>query len=369
MYQALERHCGDVTSLGPTGNKLELAGKAVARGLRTLLHHNIDATHTVILSKALARSFRRRLAEGKFDVIFAPVAATELAYLETTLPIVYYGDLTARLFHGYAANVAGLSSWSVRQSELIERRALTRANHLVYASQWAADSAVAHYDVPREKISVVPMGANLDEAPSAEQVVAARKRLRENQCQLLFIGVDWERKGGDIALAALHELRERGINARLIVVGCRPPNASSGPELELIPFLDKAVKTDRHRLTDLLLHSDFMLFPTRREAYGIVCCEANACGLPLVVSDGGGVPVRSGENGILLPASASGREYADTIQALLADPARYMQLVEGGRKAYESSLNWDAWGRSMGRIFRHVAACEVPGSNRISVSG
>ena len=363
MHRSLSRHAGEVTSLGPACQKLELAGKAAAKAIKLLSGYKVDATHTEILSKSLARTFKRRLAAAKFDVIFAPAAATELAFLDTELPVVYYGDLTARLFRDYAPNVSGLSDWSLKQLEEIERRALTRADYLVYASQWAADSAVNAYAVPREKVTVIPMGANLDEVPAFNEISAARQSGASKECRLLFVGVDWERKGGDVALAAMRELRFHGIDARLTIVGCFPPAGISDPNLQVIPFLNKSIADDRKLLNELFLRSDFMLFPTRREAYGIVCCEANAFGLPLIASNGGGVPVWNGENGILLAADAHPGQYADAVQRLITDPEQYRALAMAGRKTFESRLNWDAWGKTMAHILNAAAARGARTSN------
>jgi glycosyltransferase involved in cell wall biosynthesis len=354
MFRAVEQHCGEVTALGPAAEGWWFAGKVVRRLSRVVLRKNIDYSHTVALSRILGRAFRRKLSQhDSFDLIFAPAAATEIAFLDTALPIVLYGDLTAKLFQNYAANLTDLSPWSVAQLELVEGRALHRASHIVYASEWAARSAVHDCHISPEKISVLQLGANLDEVPTARQI-NARQPPSQNECRMVFIGVDWERKGGDTALAAMRRLRERGVNATLTVVGCVPPNAINEPNMRVIPFLDKGLAKDQQQLIRLLLESDFMLFPTRREAFGVVCCEANACGIPLIVSDAGGVPVRNGENGILLPAGTSGHDYADAVQALLNDPKRYLQLAHGGRQAFESRLNWDTWGRSMAGVFRQV---------------
>src|SRR5438477_6148080 len=172
MREALERHCGEVVSLGPAGQSWYFTGKVIRRLIRIFLRRNIDYSHTVLLSKAMARIFQRRLSRQAFDVIFAPAASTEIAFLETNLPIVHCGDLTARLFRDYAAHLVGLSAWSIEQTEFIESRALQRAAHLVYSSDWAARSAVQDYGVPNDKVSVVPIGANLDEIPMAEDVLA-----------------------------------------------------------------------------------------------------------------------------------------------------------------------------------------------------
>jgi glycosyltransferase involved in cell wall biosynthesis len=353
MISALKRTGSDVTSLGPAGRPLYFAGRVLRRGVLLPIGKNIDYTHTVLLSKALNPIFRRRLSRGAFDLIFAPAARTEFAFLETDLPIVYYTDLTARQFRDYARNLRGLTPWAVKQTEELERRAYANAAHVVVASDWAAQSALRDYHVAQERLSVVPMGANVSEVPPLEEITALRSK-GPSGCRLLLVGVDWERKGGAIALETMCKLRERGINAELTVVGCSPPRHSTHPNMHVIPFLDKSVPSQRQRLNELLLHSDFMLFPTRREAFGIVCCEANAFGLPIIASDAGGVPVWNGRNGILLPSDAGAQAYADEIHALIDEPARYRGLALRGRQTFENTLNWDAWAFSMAGIFRKV---------------
>lgn len=364
MMTALQRNCGEVTSLGPAGKALYLAGGLIRRGILLPLGKNIDYTHTIVLSKALAGTFRRRLGRTRFDVVFAAAARTELAYLETDLPVVYYIDQTARQFRDYARNLRGLTDWAVEQTEHLERRAFWRAEHIVFPSRWAAESALQDYGVPQEKISVIPMGANIEGIPALEEITSRRSKGASGNCRLLFVGVDWERKGGAIAMNAMCKLRERGVNAELTVIGCSPPAGCTHPKMHVIPFLDKSIPGNRERFNKLLLASDFMLFPTRREAFGIVCCEANAFGLPVLASDGGGVPVWDGENGILLPVEAGGAAYADAIQGLIEHPARYLPLALGGRRTFEERLNWDAWGRSMTAIFRDVLLAH-PGRVRV----
>src|ERR1700674_4114764 len=83
MFQALEEHCDQVVSLGPAGQGWSFTGKLARRTVRALFRQNIDDSHTVALSKALASLFQRRLAESAADIIFAPVAATEIAFLRT----------------------------------------------------------------------------------------------------------------------------------------------------------------------------------------------------------------------------------------------------------------------------------------------
>jgi glycosyltransferase involved in cell wall biosynthesis len=356
MLRALENHCGQIVSLGPVGESwlVKAKTKVIRRTVRVLFRKDIDDSHTIILSKAWASIFRKRLAASGADIVFAPVASTELAFLKTELPVVYFSDLTARLYRNYFTHLVNLSTWSLKQTETIEARALYRADHVVYPSEWAAHSAIQDYGVPNEKISVFPMGANIDELPTRDEIAAARNRKQEGQCRLLFIGRDWERKGGDIALGAMRVLRAHGINATLTVVGCSPSQGVDDANLHVIPFLDKNILEQRRKLNELLLESAFMLFPTRRDASPVVCGEASAFGLPLIVPDIGGLAVWQGQNGVKLHVNASPTEYANVVESLWYDPVGYRTLAASARRTYEERLNWDAWGRSMSSVFNQV---------------
>ena len=116
--------------------------------------------------------------------------------------------------------------------------------------------------------------------------------------------------------------------------------------MTVIPFLDKKDEQDSERLAHLLATSDFLLLPTRSECYGIVFCEANAYGLPVMTTRTGGIPgvVEDGENGFMLPMSAGGSDYAKLIADILSDEGRYANLRKSSRAAFDERLNWDAWG-------------------------
>jgi glycosyltransferase involved in cell wall biosynthesis len=119
--------------------------------------------------------------------------------------------------------------------------------------------------------------------------------------------------------------------------------------MKVIPFLDKNNLNDRAKLINLLLNANFLLLPTRSEAYGIVFCEANAFGLPVIATDTGGVSeiVKNGYNGFLLSRNAEASDYARTIMQIWNDESKYFELVQNSRKSYDQRLNWDAWGKKV----------------------
>ncbi|NJR38439.1 MAG: glycosyltransferase family 4 protein [Leptolyngbyaceae cyanobacterium CSU_1_4] len=300
----------------------------------------------------------KQICEAGCNFIVAPIASQEISLLNTSVPIVYLSDSTAKLFcqeHLYT-HVPGQQSQLDRATldkiELFEAIALTKAVHLIYPSQWAAQSAIEDYSVAPSKVSVIPFGANLEHPPSTSEVLQNRHTHSLVPCRLLFIGVDWQRKGGDVAFQTLLELLHRNINAELVVVGSVPPPHIRHEKLTVIPHLDKNCPQHRHRLNQLLQHSHFLLLPSRAECYGIALCEAGAFGLPVLTTDVGGIStiVRNGQNGYLLPLSACGLDYADRLVQILADPAHYQQLVVGARTEYDQRLNWNCWADSVQRL-------------------
>ncbi|WP_263360087.1 glycosyltransferase family 4 protein [Acidicapsa ligni] len=357
MAKALQAHVGDVVYLGPDkslATKFIIDNTARANRFWFRLTRKVLITdHNRILSHRLARFFLARMAAEHCDILFAPAASVEIASLKTSLPIVYSSDTTWADVVNYYPEFSSLSSLSRHEGEWIEAAAIRRADAIAYPSEWAARSAREHYKADPAKIHRLPFGANLESVPSRE---AALRHPLNGRIQLLMIGVDWERKGGAIALECLKTLLDNGVDAHLTLCGCVPPPGFEHPRMHVIPFLNKNQPEDRLNISRLFLDAHFLLLPTRAEAMGIVTCEASAHGLPALVTDTGGTrgALNPGINGFLLPLDARGDAYAEKILDIVATPTRYAALVASSRDEFERSLNWDTWGRSMHSLMEQI---------------
>lgn len=349
MARALQKYCGDITPIGPLKPFGQLVGKAVNKAVNYLTGRRYLYSHTKSLSGQFARLIEPKILGKNFDIIFGSAASTELAYLHTDVPVVYTSDSTVALMIDYNPSFSRVLNSSLRAADAIERRAIEKASLVLYSSTWAAQSAVNHYHASSAKVRVIPFGANLDEYPDA---VAVLKKAPSRECHLLFIGVDWDNKGGPIAYEALLGLEKLGIPASLTVVGCVPPKQFHHQEMRVVPYIDKNDAKGRALLSELYSAADFFLLPTRTECYGIAFCEACAFGLPVIATDTGGVSeiVKNNSNGFLLHESARGADYAKVISDVYSDPARYMDLRKSCREQFEMRLNWDAWGTQVARF-------------------
>ena len=320
-------------------------GMLVDKSAKLLLKKSFAFRHTLSVSKRYAQIANERLAHHTFDVVIALSGATELAFLETDTPTVLIEDANFALLHNYHAHFSSLLESSAYQLHTLQTKGISKADLILYSTRWAAQSAIEHYGADERKVRIIPFGANLEHIPSRESVLAREQS--DDCCRLLFVGVDWEKKGASIALEALVALEQLGISAELTVCGCVPPKNVSHPRMKVIPFLDKNDDEQRQKLAMLYMQSDFFILPTRNECFGIVFCEASAFGLPCIATRTGGVSevIQDGINGFTLPYDARGDTYAELIARLYCDTPMYKQLVQTSRQRFETWLNWDTWGQ------------------------
>lgn len=279
------------------------------------------------------------------DVIVSP-STLPLAYLKSDIPAVVWTDATFHSLLDFYPEYRGLSARAIAEGDATEKAALERCTLALYASEWAARSAVSHYGAKPDKVRVIPMGANLAASDDEQQVASSVASRPMDRCELLLIGVDWERKGCRIAVDAAVELNRRGLPTTLTIVGCTPPADQVVPEcVNIVGFVDKRSEEGMERVRSLLRNSHFLILPSRAECYGIVFAEANSFGVPVLTSKVGGTPsaVNEGTSGFLVEMQspmAEVNDYCDAILQTMSYPETYRRLGMSAFEEFRSKLNW-----------------------------
>lgn len=304
-------------------------------------------------AKYFSKQLQNELKKRPVDVLFVSASSQLIAYLETDIPIIYMTDATFQQLQGYYSSFSNLAAYNIKQGIELDKKAFKNASYCMLASEWNRNSAINDYGIDVGKISVVPCGANLDMIPGASEISMGSS----SQCNLLFLGVEWERKGGEIALETFRLLKQKEMNPHLHIIGCVPPHDfSQEKNITVTPFLDKNKKEDLRLLHQIFLQTDFLLLPTRAECAGVVFSEASAYGIPSITTDTGGVStyVKNGINGFVLSLDAAADQYAKKIENLYFDKQKLKDLKLSSRKYYEESLNWDFWGRQFQQIAQRL---------------
>lgn len=312
---------------------------------KRIFNRGFNRNHFIAKAFLASKKLQKALKTSDTDVIFAPTTIADIAFLKTDKPIIYLNDATFHQLLNYYGGMSGFGWLSKKTTVFLEKLALQKSDSLIFSSNWAAQHVVDFYNIPKEKVHVIKFGSN---AKVPDRIV---EKEYSGEIIFLFLGVEWERKGGQIALDAIKILRDRNYPVKLQVVGCIPP-VEENEAMKVIPFLNKNNPEEAQQIFNFLQHSHFMLMPTRADCTPISFCEAASYGLPVISTDTGGVAavVESGETGILLPIEANAKQYADQIEKLLQNPEHIRCLSQNARKKYENELNWAVWGVELGKI-------------------
>jgi glycosyltransferase involved in cell wall biosynthesis len=120
------------------------------------------------------------------------------------------------------------------------------------------------------------------------------------------------------------------------------------------------MKPESPELADAFAAADFFLLPSRHEPFGIVVLEAWSAGLPVVVSDAGGLGelVRPGVDGLIVP-TGDGDAFAHAVATVLAMNRRGADLAEAGRRRVLQDYTWTAVARRLGRLYEELTSGRI----------
>lgn len=305
-----------------------------------------------------ARSGNRRLkAAGQFDAVLTAYPP-DAANIETDSPLLIVHDAAwTQLVDFYPGTERHrIAPETLNGGIELDKRGLSRCCHAIYCSQWAVEGVVRDYGVPRWKLSVAPLGSSIVNPPQREDVERFLKSRLQGPMRLFFLGVDWHRKGGDMAVAVAEQVATLGISVELHVAGCEPPKPVPA-WVKVHGLLRKNNPAEAATLRNLFETCDFFIMPTRADAFGIVYGESAAFGMPVIASDVGGVrEAACGEWALTLPLDTAPRIIAEWATSLFEDRAEYERLAWLARESYETRLNWPAFCR---HIVEVVVACKA----------
>ena len=356
MAHALADAGMDIEFIGNLKRKLPPFFKIKQAYKKILCDQRESPRFNIVAAKHYSEQAAKKLATLSVDAIVSPLI-NPIAYLDCKQPIVLWTDALYASLLGFYPPFSYHSSSSILQGNEITNACLSRCSLAIFSSDWAAHSALELYGVSREKVKVVPFGANIDYWPPSDQIKTIVKQRAHDKIKLLFLAKSWERKGGDVVLAVAKALHEAGHAVELNIVGYNPPAmASMPPYVNCLGYISKHKPEGKTRLRQLLAETHFLFVPSRAEAYGIVFCEANAFGVPCLTTYVGGIStiVKDNINGMTFGVDASVTTYCDYIVNLMADRKRYEAMALASYQEFVTRLNWQSAAREVKGLIQGV---------------
>ncbi|MFD1256176.1 glycosyltransferase family 4 protein [Mucilaginibacter terrae] len=303
--------------------------------------------------QAIGHQFDREVAIIQPDVVLV-IHGDFLAYTTFKQPAILIHDTTFASLLGYYSDFSNLTQRSIKAGNDMYQKALNRTDAAVFSADWASQSALNDYTVSPLKVHTIPLGANLKQPPAPALVNEwIAKRTQTDVCNLLFLGISWQRKGGPDVLRFVAHLNSKGIRCVLNVVGVTPDiPVEYKPYVNVMGFLKKSVPAEAEQLEKLLETSSALILPSIAECYGCVFCEANAYGLPALGRNTGGIPeiIKEGINGFMLGTNETPEAFADRWAEVWLNKQAYTHMATQSRNEYETRLNYDTFAQKLEKL-------------------
>ncbi len=354
MRKALQQQGQTTIPVGPLREHYRPLHRAKKGFWRYLAGQEYLYRRDPLVTSGYAEQVKNQIQNKNVDLVFAP-GTRAIADLDVEVPIVFWTDAAFAEMVGYYPKYSNLTAESVENGNRMEQRALIQSAQAIYSSNWAAQSAIQHYDVDSSKVVVVPYGANFEIEPgrTEEDIRRSIGRRPREECRLLFVGVDWERKGGNVCVEIARKLNKRGLPTELLVVGCSPQIDGELPSFVTpVGYVDKSTEKGQKKFEQLFQSATFLVHPARAECAAVVLAEANAYGVPALASTTGGITtvVRDGVNGKTFPTTGSDEKSSPN--TISEEAGQYVRFIEHTMKdgygdlarsafdEYRSRLNW-----------------------------
>jgi len=251
-------------------------------------------------------------------------------------------------------NIRGLIHPTNRIILSIEKKVIEKGSRKIIAvSEGVKREILENYNVPEEKITVIPNGVDLEEFKPDKR---KRNKIREmykinnNEIVIMFSGHEFKRKGLEFIIKALPFVKGE---VKLLVVGKDSTDYYKKLASKL-GISDRIIFTGFvPDISEYYAASDIFVFPTAYEAFSLATLEAVASGLPILATKVNGTEelIKEGYNGFFIMRNP--RDIAEKINILVEDENLRKQMSKNARKTAEK-YSWDEVAKKTLEVYEEV---------------
>lgn len=303
--------------------------------------------------------------DGPYDIIHAhdwhsAFAAKSLKHA-LKIPLVFTVHSTE-----YGRN-RGIHSDLQRYIHEIEWMGTYEAWRVICCSKYMSSELRRIFSLPEDKIDVIPNGVDPPHLPEQELINEIRSRYAGSGERLVFyVGRLVYEKGVHVLLSSIPKVLEEAKNTRFVIAGDgyyasvlreKADNLGIGDH---VSFVGRISNRERDAFYAI---ANTAVFPSLYEPFGIVALEGMARGVPVVVSDTGGLGevVRHEETGLKV-YSGDADSLAWGIKRALLDESLQEKLRRNGPVEVRERFSWDQVADLTFDVYRRVLseAASVP---------
>ena len=294
---------------------------------------------------------------GKFDIIHAHDWL--VAFAARVLKHAYSIPLVATIHATEHGRNWGIHNDTQRYINNVEWWLAFESWRLIVNSDYMKNEVKGIFNIPEDKIDVIPNGVDLDKFKGYERDIEFRRKFAsDNEKIVFFVGRLVNEKGVHVLIDAVPKVSYNYHDVRFVIAG-------KGPQLDHLKWkanemgiANKVYFTGYISDEDLLkLYKcvDVAVFPSLYEPFGIVAIEGMLANVPVVVSDTGGLGgiVEHGVDG-MKSYTGNANSLADSILEILFNPDKAEQMKKRALEKVYRIYNWDVISRQTLKVYESI---------------
>ncbi len=269
----------------------------------------------------------KNICNNKSDVIFFFEALYSPGLGESLYkPFIIYEDSTPMLTRTKWPTWAPDTSLS-KEYSILHNSVYKNASKILATNELCRKSLIKDYGISPSLVNTVYQGCNFNTYLEGKRDI--------NKKHILFVGHEFDRKGGYILLEAFKQVRSTIPSTQLIIVGDSLRIKQDG-----VTVLGRI--SDRQRLMDIYEKSHIFVLPSYFDPMPNAAIEAMGLGIPVVVSNSCGTSeiINDGKSGFVVP-TGNVNELADRLIHLLRNPSLAKMIGSAGCNLVRKRFKWE----------------------------
>ena len=312
------------TCYSPAAHRLQKLLGMVSRVRYKLLGNRSNVYFNRYVSFLYTPALFKKTSRCKPDLLLVLGSGSELLHFNPTCPTYLVADANFHLLRDNYNLYTALTTHGAKNAATVEKAILKKYDYLFYTSDWALQNTAQHYPSLTQKLQLINFGSNIpDEGFSS---IAIPSEI--GQLSLLTVGIDYQRKGIDKSTALANLL-----DCKVTIVG-------------IDVKIDKQTKEGIAQLAAYYKAAHFFVLLSRADCTPIVINEANSIGLPVIVSNVGGISsiVEEGVNGFIVETNA---DAVAILENYIGNPEAYTALRKSTYAYYTKNLTWSTFEKTI----------------------
>ncbi len=242
----------------------------------------------------------------------------------------------------------------------IEWWAMYEANRVIVCSQSMKNEICDHFNLPREKVDVIPNAIDATKYQISVDRGAVRQRygVGYGEKLILCVGRLVPQKGIEYFIRAIPAIAKRYPEAKFVIVGegwsrdileAEAHASGQGRKIQFTGFASD------QEVINLMTSADVLVVPSIYEPFGIVALEGMATGVPVVASKVGGLSevIEHDRTGLFVYPK-NPESIAWGIDKVLSDPDHAKWMTENAKEKLHNAYSWEAVAMKTVDVYRKV---------------